>query len=72
MENQVQSMCVQYVLFENKTYEKDLFSVYKKRYVFLETLLIKTETDSSGVTNYTITATSLLVSVPYAFHAKTA
>ncbi len=32
---------------------------------------IKTETDPSGGTNYTITGTSQLLSVPYAFHAKT-
>ena len=33
---------------------------------------IKTETDPSGGTNYTITGTSQLLSVPYALHAKTA
>ncbi|NLL28937.1 MAG: LamG domain-containing protein [Bacteroidales bacterium] len=33
---------------------------------------IKTETDPSGGTNYSITATSQLLSVPYALHAKTA
>lgn len=33
---------------------------------------IKTETDPSGGTSYTITGTSQLLSVPYAFHAKTA
>ena len=33
---------------------------------------IKTETDPNGGTNYTITGTSQLMSVPYAFHAKTA
>jgi hypothetical protein len=33
---------------------------------------IKTETDPTGGTNYTITGTSQLLSVPYAFHAKTA
>lgn len=33
---------------------------------------IKTETDPSGGTNYTITGTSQLLSVPYAMHAKTA
>ncbi|MEM6684305.1 MAG: hypothetical protein AAF617_00805 [Bacteroidota bacterium] len=33
---------------------------------------IKTETDITGGTNYTITGTSQLVSVPYALHAKTA
>jgi hypothetical protein len=33
---------------------------------------IKTETDPTGGTNYSITATSQLLSVPYAFHAKTA
>jgi hypothetical protein len=32
---------------------------------------IKTETDPSGGTNYTITGTSQLLSVPYALHAKT-
>ncbi|MGF1586295.1 MAG: fibrobacter succinogenes major paralogous domain-containing protein [Bacteroidales bacterium] len=33
---------------------------------------IKTETDPSGGTGYTITGTSQLLTVPYAFHAKTA
>ncbi len=33
---------------------------------------IKTETDPSGGTNYTLTGTSQLLSVPYALHAKTA
>ena len=33
---------------------------------------IKTETDPTGSTNYTITGTSQLLSVPYALHAKTA
>ncbi len=33
---------------------------------------IKTETDPEGGTNYTITGTSQLMSVPYALHAKTA
>jgi hypothetical protein len=33
---------------------------------------IKTETDVTGSTNYTIVATSQLLSVPYALHAKTA
>ncbi|MHB1277651.1 MAG: Lcl C-terminal domain-containing protein [Bacteroidia bacterium] len=33
---------------------------------------IKTETDPGGGTNYTITGTSQLLSVPYALHAKTA
>jgi hypothetical protein len=33
---------------------------------------IKTETDPKGGTTYTITGTSQLMSVPYAFHAKTA
>jgi hypothetical protein len=33
---------------------------------------IKTETDPSGGTNYSITGTSQLLSVPYALHAKTA
>ena len=33
---------------------------------------LKTETDPSGGTNYTITGTSQLLSVPYAFHSKTA
>lgn len=32
---------------------------------------IKTETDPTGGTNYTITGTSQLLSVPYALHAKT-
>jgi hypothetical protein len=33
---------------------------------------IKTETDPTGGTNYTITGTNQLLSVPYALHAKTA
>ena len=33
---------------------------------------IKTETDPAGGTNYTISGTSQLMSVPYALHAKTA
>jgi hypothetical protein len=33
---------------------------------------IKTETDPTGGSNYTITGTSQLMSVPYALHAKTA
>lgn len=33
---------------------------------------IKTETDPNGGTNYTITGTSQLLSVPYAIHAETA
>ena len=33
---------------------------------------IKTEVDPSGSTNYTITSISQLLSVPYAFHAKSA
>ncbi|MDD7915887.1 DUF1566 domain-containing protein [Polaribacter ponticola] len=33
---------------------------------------IKTETDLEGASNYTISGTSQLLSVPYAFHAKTA
>ncbi len=33
---------------------------------------IKTETDPTGETSYTITGTSQLLSVPYALHAKTA
>lgn len=33
---------------------------------------IKTETDPAGGTNYTITSTTQLLSVPFAFHAKTA
>src|SRR5690554_2619759 len=33
---------------------------------------IKTETDPSGGTNYSISGTSQLLSVPYALHAKTA
>jgi len=36
------------------------------------TYYIKTETDLNGGTNYTLTGTSQLLSVPYAFHAKTA
>ena len=37
-----------------------------------DTYFIKTETDPEGGTNYTITGTSQLMSVPYALHAKTA
>ena len=37
-----------------------------------ETYFIKTEIDPTGGTNYTITGTSQLMSVPYALHAKTA
>lgn len=37
-----------------------------------DTYFIKTETDLNGGTNYTISGTSQLLSVPYAFHAKTA
>jgi hypothetical protein len=33
---------------------------------------IKTETDPTGITSYTVTGTSQLLSVPYALHAKTA
>lgn len=36
------------------------------------TYFIKTETDPTGGTSYTITGTSQLMSVPYALHAKTA
>jgi len=36
------------------------------------TYFIKTETDPTGGTTYTITGTSQLLSVPYALHAKTA
>lgn len=36
------------------------------------TYFIKTETDLEGGTNYTITGTSQLLSVPYALHSKTA
>ncbi len=36
------------------------------------TYFIKTETDPTGGTNYTITGTSQLLSVPYALHSKTA
>ena len=36
------------------------------------TYFIKTETDPSGGTNYSITGTSQLLSVPYALHAKSA
>ncbi len=36
------------------------------------TYFIKTEIDPSGGTNYSITGTSQLLSVPYALHAKTA
>jgi len=35
------------------------------------TFFIKTETDPTGGTSYTITGTSQLLSVPYALHAKT-
>ena len=35
-----------------------------------ESLFIKTETDPAGGSNYTITGTSQLLSVPYALHAK--
>ena len=37
-----------------------------------DTYFIKTETDPAGGTNYTITETTQLMSVPYALHAKTA
>ncbi len=37
-----------------------------------DTYFIKTEVDTAGGTNYTITGTSQLMSVPYALHAKTA
>ncbi|MDY0104380.1 MAG: hypothetical protein RBS07_15700, partial [Lentimicrobium sp.] len=37
-----------------------------------DTYFIKTETDPSGSTNYTITGTSQILSVPYALHSKTA
>ncbi|MCH2231762.1 MAG: hypothetical protein MK105_15620 [Crocinitomicaceae bacterium] len=37
-----------------------------------DSYFIKTETDPTGGTNYTITGTSQLMSVPYALHAKTA
>ena len=37
-----------------------------------DTYYIKTETDIEGGSNYTITGTSQLLSVPYALHAKTA
>ena len=37
-----------------------------------DTYFIKIETDPAGGTNYTITGTSQLLSVPYALHAKTA
>lgn len=37
-----------------------------------DSYFIKTETDPTGGTNYTITGTSQLLSVPYALHAKTA
>ncbi|MCK4661553.1 MAG: fibrobacter succinogenes major paralogous domain-containing protein [Bacteroidales bacterium] len=37
-----------------------------------DTYFIKTETDPAGGTNYTITGTSQLLSVPYALYAKTA
>ena len=37
-----------------------------------DSYFIKTETDPTGGTMYTITGTSQLLSVPYALHAKTA
>ncbi|MDP5093762.1 MAG: DUF1566 domain-containing protein [Polaribacter sp.] len=37
-----------------------------------DSYFIKTETDIEGATNYTISGTSQLLSVPYALHAKTA
>ncbi|NJX16300.1 hypothetical protein HC176_12460, partial [Tamlana crocina] len=37
-----------------------------------DTYFIKTEIDTNGGNNYTITGTSQLMSVPYALHAKTA
>jgi hypothetical protein len=37
-----------------------------------DSYFIKTETDPTGGTSYTITGTSQLLSVPYALHAKTA
>ncbi len=37
-----------------------------------DTYFLKTETDPTGGTNYTITGTSQLLSVPYALHAKSA
>ncbi len=37
-----------------------------------DTYFIKTETDPTGGTSYTITGTTQLMSVPYALHAKTA
>ena len=37
-----------------------------------DSYFIKTEIDPTGSTNYTITGTSQLLSVPYALHAKTA
>jgi hypothetical protein len=37
-----------------------------------DTYFIKTETDPTGGTSYSITGTSQLMSVPYALHAKTA
>jgi hypothetical protein len=37
-----------------------------------DTFFLKTETDLNGGSNYTITGTSQLLSVPYALHAKTA
>ena len=36
------------------------------------TYFIKTETDPTGGTNYNVTGTSQILSVPYALHAKTA
>jgi len=38
----------------------------------VDTYFIKTETDPTGGSNYTITGVSQLLSVPYALHAKTA
>lgn len=37
-----------------------------------DTYFIKTETDPTGATNYSISGTSQLLSVPFALHAKTA
>ena len=37
-----------------------------------DTYFVKTETDLDGGTNYTVSGTSQLLSVPYALHAKTA
>jgi hypothetical protein len=56
------------VIGEGKTVSGSLFSINWANGPYF----IKTETDISGGINYTITGTSQLMSVPYAFHAATA